>query len=210
MPEPDTRLLTYLKAFSADMLTGMSGSLSVPFAALALWVSSRSQKILWGCLAVICGVYGSYRVWRNERKSASAQLEALGLARDQEIESLRLAKDEEIESLKVERDALKQRPYDAEHKHLAESKVNKLSEVSRDLVSYLLHYGETESNELLRRCKHQPEFNDAVQRAREASLVLDVRTGSAAQGTERYSWKTNPKFEIVLQDLLGNRKTVYF
>ena len=30
-PEPDIRLLTYLRAFFGDWLTGMSGPLSVPF-----------------------------------------------------------------------------------------------------------------------------------------------------------------------------------
>lgn len=71
---PDMRLTTYLRAFFSDWLTGMSGPLSVPFAAaIALWVSSGSQKAVWGCLAVLSAVFASYRVWRNERKCASAQ-----------------------------------------------------------------------------------------------------------------------------------------
>ena len=232
MPDPDTRFLTYLKAFSTDMLTRMSGPLSVPFAAFALWASSRTQKVLWGCLAVLCAVFASYRVWRNERKCAGSQLEAVSSAKAQEIESLRLAKDEEIDSLnankdqeiealkvqkdgeiaslKAERDLLKHRPYDEEHLRLAEGKVNKLSEVSLDLVWYLLHYGKTEAIELRKHCKHEPEFDDAVQRARDAGLVKDSYTGDMYRPSARFFWEVNPAFEAVLRDLLGNRKTSYF
>jgi hypothetical protein len=71
---PDTRFSTYLKAFFSDMLTGMSGPLSVPFALLALWVSSHTQKLLYASLAVLCALFASYRVWRNERREASARL----------------------------------------------------------------------------------------------------------------------------------------
>src|SRR2546425_4551062 len=65
--EPDIRLLTYLRAFFGDWLTGMSGPLSVPFAALAVWSQQREQKIIWGCLAAVAAMFGSYRVWRKER-----------------------------------------------------------------------------------------------------------------------------------------------
>ena len=144
-------------------------------------------------------MFGSYRVWRNERRRANV-----------ELESIRLAKDQEIEALKAEMDLLRRRPYDEDHKRLVERKLSALSEVSKDLLWYLLHYGETEANELLSKCKHAPDFNDAVQRARDQGLVLDLRTGSAAQGTERYSWKINPNFEPVLRDLLGGRRPTFF
>ncbi len=77
--QSDTRLLTYLSTFFTDWLTGMSGPLSVPFAALAVWSSQRGQKILWGCLAVVAAIFGSYRVWRKERVTAynhASQLQA--------------------------------------------------------------------------------------------------------------------------------------
>jgi hypothetical protein len=90
--EPDTRPFTYLKAFFTDMLTGMSGPLSVPFALLALWASGRGQKILYGLLALLCLLFASYRVWRKERKDANARL-AVTLAdialRDAELSDLR-------------------------------------------------------------------------------------------------------------------------
>jgi hypothetical protein len=197
--EPDTRLTTYLRAFFSGWLTGMSGPLSVPFAALALWSSSRNPKVIWGCLAALCVVFASYRVWRSERVRASAQLEAV-----------RSAKDQEIESLKAERDALKRRPYDEEHRRLAEQKLNTLSEAGKDLVYFLLHHGKTEAEELRKQCKHDPEFNDAVQRARDAALVVGTQRGEPYRSSVTYFWEVNPHFEAVLQDLLGNRKTVYF
>jgi hypothetical protein len=76
MAEPDIRFRRYLMAFFADTLAAMSGPLSVPFAGLALLVSSHWQKVLWGCLAVIGAGFASYRVWRNERKAANDQLAA--------------------------------------------------------------------------------------------------------------------------------------
>lgn len=74
MPAPDTRFRTYLRAFFTDLLTGMSGPLSVPFVIAALWVSSRTQKTLYASLAVVCAMFASYRVWQKDRRGASAQL----------------------------------------------------------------------------------------------------------------------------------------
>lgn len=88
MASPDTNLRTYLRAFFSDWFTGMSGPLSVPFAAIALWSSGRVQKVLWGCLAVAVGVFGSYRVWRKERVDASSQLESLRAEKDASIIAL--------------------------------------------------------------------------------------------------------------------------
>jgi len=210
MPEPDTRFRTYLKAFSADLLTGMSGPLSVPFAALALWVSSASQRVLWGCLALLCAVFSSYRVWRNERARANVELGAVRSKKDEEIGSLRSTKNQEIESLKAERDALKHRPYDDDHRRLAEQKVSKLSEVSKDLVHFLLHHGRTEAEDLRKHCWQDPEFNDAVQRAREAGLVVSSQVGNPARPSVLYFWEVNPEFKAVLQDLLGSREAIFF
>jgi len=85
MPSPDTRFRTYLKAFFRDMLTGMSGPLSVPFAVAALWASSRTQKTLYAGLAVLCAMFASYRVWNKERSEASAKL----AVKDSELAELR-------------------------------------------------------------------------------------------------------------------------
>lgn len=72
--EPDTRLLTYLRAFFSDWLTRMSGPLSVPFAAAAVFSPNRLQKVIWASLAVVAAIYGSYRVWRKERLTAYEEI----------------------------------------------------------------------------------------------------------------------------------------
>jgi hypothetical protein len=166
----------------------MSGAASVPLVFCAIYFPNVPLKVLFIVLAVFSVVGACYQVWRD----SVSKLQAAVAARDAEIERL------------------KHRDYDEEHKRLAESKVNVLSEMSKDLVCFLLHYGENEADELRKRCRHEPEFNDAVQRAREAGLVVDRQTGNAGQSTLRYFWKINPEFKVVLQDLLGRRKTTYF
>jgi len=166
----------------------MSGGASVPLTVLAIYFPNAPLKILFVCLAALGVVWACYRVWHDSVKALQETIES----RDAEIEKL------------------KHRPYDEEHKRLAEEKVSKLSELSKDLVCFLLHYGEVEADELRKRCRHEPEFSNAVQRARGEGLVMDIRTGNPGQSTDRYFWKINPRFEIVLRDLLGNRKTSYF
>jgi hypothetical protein len=77
MPERDAGFRIYLKAFFEDTLTGMSGPLSVPFAVLALFVSSHGQKSLYASLTVFCAVFASYRVWRKDRMDSTQQIEVL-------------------------------------------------------------------------------------------------------------------------------------
>lgn len=205
----DTSITTYVHAFFSDWLTGMSGPLSVPFAALALWVSNGRLKALWGCLAVLSAGFASYRVWRAERRYGTAELRAVRSAADREIENLKSTTNKEIENLKAERDAAKLRPYDEEHRRLAEAKVSKLPEESKDLVWFLLHHGKQESEELRKHCTHDPLFHAAVQRAREAGLVLDTQE-NPGRPNARYFWEVNPEFKAVLQDLLGRRESRFF
>jgi hypothetical protein len=60
----------------------------VPFAAAAVWSSGHVQRVLWGSLAVVAAVFGSYRVWRKERIDASTRLESLRAEKDSEINRL--------------------------------------------------------------------------------------------------------------------------
>jgi hypothetical protein len=191
---------TFLRKFWPNVGARMSGGASVPLAFLAIYFENAPLKGLFACLTAF-GVLGAcYQVWRDSVSS----LQKTVAERDAETAK----RDIEIGKLDAEIEKLKHRPYDEEHRRLAESKVGGLSEVNKDLVCFLLHYGQTEANELLTRCKVPQEFN--VQRARDAGLVVDIRTGNPAQETARYFWKINPLFETVLQDLLGARKTIYF
>jgi hypothetical protein len=113
------------------------------------------------------------------------------------------ARDAEIERLR-------HRPYDEEHRRLAELKVNALTEASKDLVYFLLHQGITEADELEKRCQHSPEYNNSLQHARREGLIVDTQMGNPGRSSVRYFWEVNPRFETVLQDLLGKRAAHYF
>ncbi len=80
MNKPDSQnigFIIYLRAFFTDWLSGMSGPLSVPFAALAVFSQSTRQKVIWGCLAGLAALFGSYRVWQRERLARHAQVAEL-------------------------------------------------------------------------------------------------------------------------------------
>ncbi len=64
---PDLRFRAFLRAFGESWLTQMSGPLTVPFAIAALFVPGF-YKLLFAVLAVVCGVFSSYRVWRTARR----------------------------------------------------------------------------------------------------------------------------------------------
>lgn len=96
----------------------------------------------------------------------------LAVAQYRAYRDLRLKKEKDIQKLKNELDEAKRRPYDEEHRRLAEQKVDALSDAGKDLIYFLLHNGKTESEELRRHCLHDPEFNGAVQGGREQGLVL--------------------------------------
>jgi hypothetical protein len=81
---PDVRLRTYLGMFLGDVFTLMSGALTVPFTAVAVWASRPSQKFLWVCLAILSLVCASYRVWRRERIEKDGDI----AKRDDEIKAL--------------------------------------------------------------------------------------------------------------------------
>jgi hypothetical protein len=106
----------------------MSGPLSVPFAALALLVSSRSQKILFGCLAAVCAIFASYRVWRKERLSNANTVGK---------------QHQRIEELEAQIVRLQVRPYDAARREAAQQILHNLTSQERDLLRFLLNRGRT-------------------------------------------------------------------
>jgi hypothetical protein len=79
MSEPNLTLRAYLRAFFGDWFARMSGPISVPFAAIAVWVSAGYAKILWGCLGAVCFFTASYRVWREERRTKQVMVQKLSL-----------------------------------------------------------------------------------------------------------------------------------
>ena len=49
----------------------MSGPLTVPFTVLAILLEAKWQKILFGVLALLCGAFASYQIWKRERQSTA-------------------------------------------------------------------------------------------------------------------------------------------
>lgn len=130
----------------------MSGAFSVPLTVAAIYFRNAPLKLLFAFLAAQGVVGACYQVWRD----SVSTLQAAIATRDSEIERL------------------KHRPYDEEHRRLAESRVNALTDAGKDLVYFLLHQGEMESEELKRRCQQPVYFDDALQRARGQGLVRDT------------------------------------
>ncbi len=60
-----------------DWSTRMSGSLSVPFTFLALFVGNQYAKALFGCLAMLGIAFTVYKVWARERRAVVAMYEEL-------------------------------------------------------------------------------------------------------------------------------------
>src|SRR5665213_4477659 len=57
----------YIRAFRARWFVLMSGPLTVPFAIAAIFVEGTWQKTGYAALAVFCGGYSSFQVWKAER-----------------------------------------------------------------------------------------------------------------------------------------------
>jgi hypothetical protein len=173
--EPDSRIRTYLRAFFARWLTGMSGSLSVPFAALAIFEQSVSQKIVWGLLAVSSATIASYGVWREERLTAFKREQAL-LSRIEQLE---------------------QKPYDEAQRKIVEENLKKWSVAERDLLRFLLLRGKSSFLQLVMAggSAIETELNGAL-----ATLQLSGFVNAVAQ-----TYEIAPRFEAALKDALFPR-----
>ncbi len=66
----ETELVTFARALSSDWLARMSGPLSVPAAALALWVSNETAKTALGITAFVCLWATAWQLWYRERERA--------------------------------------------------------------------------------------------------------------------------------------------
>lgn len=186
----DIRLRTYLSAFFSDWLTGMSGPLSVPFAAAAIWSSSQIQKVLWTCLAVAAAVVGTYRVWRKERSTWAAEIEKLNMASDQEIASL----NERITILSRKPD-----PEDLERTARQVMQYQMTLE-GRHVLRYLLFHEPVEIGRL--------SFPEIPQDRQYAQIEIAMRNGLLKHKEDRQGalvrtyWVINPQFRPILESVL--------
>src|ERR1700735_2115447 len=76
------RLGQFLWAIVADWGALMSGIPTVPLAIAALYVSNTKFKVLYGCLAVVCGLFASFRVWLKERERYESEVSSHSLRDD--------------------------------------------------------------------------------------------------------------------------------
>lgn len=186
----DTRLRTYLAAFSGDWLTRMSGPLSVPFAAVAIWSSSQIQKVLWICLAVAAAVVGTYRVWRKECSTWAAEIKKLNMVKDQEIASL----NERIIAL-----SRKQYPEDLEST-ARQVLQHQMTRQGRHVLRHLLLYEPVEIGTL--------SFPEIPQDRQYAEIEIAMRGGLIRHREDRQGallrtyWVINPQFRPVLENVL--------
>lgn len=180
--------LTYLKALFSDWLTGMCGTLSVPFAAIAvLWAHASAAKLLWGCLATLAFVVAGYRVWRKER-------------------NVRI---KNIEDFNSQIAILERKPYEEELGTQAAELIGRLSAEGRILLRHLV---EREPLEVGRRFKPEiaQDSQDAQMSIAYGSGIVrhnEVRTGNG--NLIRTDYVVAPQFRAVLQDLLYTEDVRY-
>jgi hypothetical protein len=68
-PPPDLSFWGFIRAFGEGWTTMMSGPLTVPFAIAALYLPGYPRPIF-ASLAVVCGLYSSYHVWRKAKSES--------------------------------------------------------------------------------------------------------------------------------------------
>ena len=64
----DLSLGAYCRAIWRNWFTAMSGPLSVPAAALALYVENQTAKVLLGVTAFVCIWAAGYSIWKSEHE----------------------------------------------------------------------------------------------------------------------------------------------
>ena len=79
----------FFKRLTSNWLSGASGSLSVPFTALAAYVSTLQAKFLFSTLAVVSFSVACFSVWKSERR----KLNEVEAERDELALSLKREKD---------------------------------------------------------------------------------------------------------------------
>jgi hypothetical protein len=70
--KPSTSVWAFLRAFGGRWFVAMSGPLTVPFTAAAVFVDNAWLKLLFGLSAATCATFTSYWLWRAERQRAIA------------------------------------------------------------------------------------------------------------------------------------------
>jgi hypothetical protein len=201
MSGPDVRFRTYLRSFLTDWFTRMCGPLSVPFAAIAIWATARSAKILWTVLAAASFMLAAYRVWRQERKTAYDRVQAVTAESEQ-----RWAEQDAVTvALRQEIAELQRKPYEEELGRFGALLLTRMTEPGKLALRYLLR------NEPIEVGRHfMNEVPPDVQ-AEQLAIAFQMRIVQHHQvwlgngHLLRTDWGINPQYRPVLEDLLYPR-----
>jgi hypothetical protein len=125
----------FLKAWVSDWLTLMSGAPTVPLALLALYVSSKPYRLLYGTLALFCAAFTSYRIWFKERLALEAERAKNRLPRI-EAKFTRLQIMPRLNTIPIEAARNPNLIYAADYDVLAEVYLTNLSEIACTVQRY--------------------------------------------------------------------------
>ena len=78
MPDSAPSFRNFFAALRRRWFPAMSGSLSVPFTFASVYSDAKWEKLAWAILAVVCGGYAAFSVWRDERITRNALLNIVG------------------------------------------------------------------------------------------------------------------------------------
>lgn len=186
MDNSETKLsfTDYLRAFWEDWFTRMSGPLSVPFALAAVFVPGWSRVFLL-LLSGTCIIAASFRVYQRTYTRLTGRITTL----ESEVQQLRT------------------RPYDSAQLNLVRTLLIKLGTDERDLLRYLVQFGEQEHIKLALECgipEHQ--FGQIFDKVARTNLLSRDERPRPGRSSTTLHFRVNPQFEGVLRDELFPRQ----
>jgi hypothetical protein len=196
---PDVTLGAYLRSFFSHWITGMCGPLSVPFAAIALWVvTSHSLRMLWGFLAVSSFLLASFLVWRKDIKAISDKARTLWEQDQAEVGWLKA----DIANMQKQIAALNRKPYNEELERSARELLTRLSKNGERLLRHLLQNEPLEVGRRFLNDISDDQQSEQLGIAMGMGIVRhhEVRAGSGM--LLRTDYGINERFRPVLEDLL--------
>jgi hypothetical protein len=148
---------------------------------------------LWAKIAAgVAGLtFAQFLAYRDLRKSERAELSRLN-QRNAELTS-------QVDLLQV-------RPYGHAHEELAQRKIDSLGPSERDLLRYLLHFGETEQERLSAASAMGTAFAETLDKVARTQLINKIERSKLGRAGIDSFWQVRPEFVEVLRDLLFPRQ----
>jgi len=161
----------------------MSGPLSVPFAIAAVF-APKWTRVLLLALAGTCIIAASFRVFQKMYAELISRIAAL---------------EGEIRQLRV-------RPYDSAQLDLVRGRLAKLGSDERDLLRYLVEFGEQEHMKLFMECgMPEHEFGQIFDKVVRTNLLTREEQPRPGRSGTTLHFRVNTQFETILRDELFPR-----